>query len=83
MYRAFTDLNVGFSNAENYRRRENKELLARYFVRDQFLERLLDPNVYFLVGEKAPPRFRESVIRNSGKIWETSSRSGQTFVLTP
>ena len=52
MYRAFTDLNVGFSNAENYRLRENKELLTKYFVRDHFLDRLLEPNIYFLVGEK-------------------------------
>lgn len=50
--RPFTDLNVGFANAENYRKRENKELLSKYFVRDEFLERLLDHNVYFLIGEK-------------------------------
>lgn len=48
----FSQLNVGFANAENYRKRENKELLSKYFVRDDFLEKLLDPNVYFLVGEK-------------------------------
>jgi cold shock CspA family protein len=52
MYIPFTDLNVGFANAENYQRPENKELLAKYFVRDQYLDRLLDPNIYFLVGEK-------------------------------
>jgi cold shock CspA family protein len=52
MYKPFTDLNVGFSNAENYQRRDNKELLAKYFVRDHFLDRLLDPNIYYLVGEK-------------------------------
>jgi hypothetical protein len=45
-------LNVGFSNAENYQRRENKELLAKYFVRDQFLDKILDPNIYYLIGEK-------------------------------
>lgn len=52
MFRPFTELNVGFSNAENYRLRQNRELLEKYFVRDIFLERLLDPNIYFLVGEK-------------------------------
>jgi hypothetical protein len=52
MNRPFTDLNLGFSNAENYQRRENKELLEKYFVRDDFLEQLLDPNVFYLVGEK-------------------------------
>ena len=48
----FTDLNVGFANAENYRKRENKDLLSKFFVRDDFLEKLLDRNVYYLVGEK-------------------------------
>lgn len=52
MYRPFTELNVGFSNAENYRKRQNKELFEKYFVRDFFLDRLLNPNIYFLVGEK-------------------------------
>lgn len=52
VYRPFTELNVGFSNAENYQRRENKELLTKYFVRDAYLERLLDLNIFFLVGEK-------------------------------
>lgn len=48
----FTELNLGFSNAENYRKKENKPLLEKYFVRDHYLDRVLDPNVYFLVGEK-------------------------------
>ena len=52
MYIPFTSLNVGFSNAENYQRRENKALLEKYFVRDEYLEKILNPNVYYLVGEK-------------------------------
>ncbi len=50
--KAFTDLNLGFTNAENYRKKSNKELLAKYFVRDEYLDKLLNPNIYFLVGEK-------------------------------
>jgi hypothetical protein len=52
MFRPFTELNTGFYNAENYRLRQNKELLEKFFVRDVYLDRLLDPNIYFLVGEK-------------------------------
>jgi|SRR5579862_184490 len=52
MFRPFTDLNTGFYNAENYRLRQNKELLEQFFVRDVYLDHLLDPNIYFLVGEK-------------------------------
>ena len=51
-YKPFTELNVGFSNAENYRRRENKSLLNRYFVGDAFLDKIVDPNTYYIVGEK-------------------------------
>ncbi|WP_189644412.1 hypothetical protein [Mesorhizobium sp. M9A.F.Ca.ET.002.03.1.2] len=51
-YKPFVDLNVGFSNAENYRRRENKSLLSKYFVGDDFLDRIINPNVYYIVGEK-------------------------------
>jgi len=41
--KSFTELNLGFINAENYRQRANKELLLKYFVRDQYLERRLIP----------------------------------------
>jgi cold shock CspA family protein len=51
-YKPFTELNVGFSNAENYRKRENKSLLNKYFVGDEFLDRIVDPNIYYIVGEK-------------------------------
>jgi cold shock CspA family protein len=52
MFLPFTELNVGFINAENYKKKENKAVFSRYFVGDVYLERLLDHNVYFLVGEK-------------------------------
>ncbi len=63
----FTDLNLGFTNAENYRRRANKELLAKYFVRDSYLEKLLDPNVYFLVGEKGTGKTAYSTYLRNNK----------------
>ena len=52
MYKPFTELDVGFSNAENYQRRENKELLTRYFVRDEYLDKILDTNKFYVDGEK-------------------------------
>ena len=62
----FTDLNVGFANAENYRKRENKDLLAKFFVRDEFLERLLNKNVYYLVGEKGTGKTAYSTYLRNG-----------------
>jgi len=46
------ELNFGFSDAENYRRRENKALFNSIFLRDDSLERLLGNNIFFLIGEK-------------------------------
>ena len=46
------ELELGFSDAENYRRRENKSLLNRVFIRNHNLDRLCDPAISFLIGEK-------------------------------
>jgi hypothetical protein len=47
-----SDLQLGFSDAENYRRRENKALLNRVFIRNRYLDKLCEPAISFLVGEK-------------------------------
>jgi len=64
---SFSALNLGFTNAENYRRRANKELLSKYFVRDHYLDKLLDPNVYFLVGEKGTGKTAYSTYLRNNK----------------
>lgn len=46
------ELNLGFSDAENYKRRENKELLNSLFIRNSSLSKLCEPATTFLVGEK-------------------------------
>ncbi len=46
------DLDFGFRDAENYRRRENKEILNHLFVRTESLDEICDNGKYFLVGEK-------------------------------
>ncbi|MFH1912545.1 MAG: hypothetical protein ABIK91_11095 [Pseudomonadota bacterium] len=46
------DLELGFRDAENYRRRENKNLFNNIFLRTPDLDLLCEPNVFFLVGEK-------------------------------
>lgn len=75
MFRPFTELDVGFSNAENYKRRENKALLNKYFVRDDYLEKVLNPNVFFLVGEKGTGKtaYATYLKNNKYKGYEISS----------
>lgn len=46
------DVYLGFSDAQNYAQRKNKEAFNEVFVRNSYLDDLLKENVYFLVGEK-------------------------------
>jgi len=55
------DIEVGFADAENYKRRENKELLNRIFIRDSHLDELCEPNVSFLIGEKGTGKTAYSI----------------------
>ena len=45
-------LNFGYNDAENYRRRAEKELFNALFVKTSHLDHLCDANRYFLVGDK-------------------------------
>ena len=46
------DLKLGYRDAENYRRRENKMTQNTLFIRTPELDMLTDAGKYFLVGEK-------------------------------
>lgn len=45
-------ITFGFADAENYRRRENKDLFNQVFLRTEALDELTARNTFFLVGEK-------------------------------
>lgn len=46
------ELELGFPDAENYRRREFKEKLNRVFMRDEHIDNIMAPETSFLIGEK-------------------------------
>lgn len=50
--KTISELSLGFSDASNYLKRQNKQLFADVFVKNEFLEALQNPNVYYLIGEK-------------------------------
>ena len=52
MQKSIADLNLGFSDAQNYMLRSNKQMLSEVFVKNAYLAKLLQPNVYYLIGEK-------------------------------
>jgi hypothetical protein len=50
--RPIRELNFGFADAENYRRRENRDLFNQIFFRTENLDHLCDRSMFFLLGEK-------------------------------
>ena len=52
MAKSIESLNLGFSDAQNYTQRGNKQILSEVFVKNAYLTKLLLPNVYYLIGEK-------------------------------
>lgn len=52
MLKTIKQLNLGFSDAQNYMQRGNKQMFSSVFVRNSYLDDLLQPNIYFLIGEK-------------------------------
>lgn len=52
MPKSIVSLNLGFSDAQNYTQRGNKQMLSEVFVKNSYLTKLLRPNVYYLIGEK-------------------------------
>lgn len=67
------DLNLGFNDAENYRRRESKDLFTQVFIRTQALENLCERNVYFLIGEKGTGKTAHSVYLSNSPYYSKSS----------
>jgi hypothetical protein len=67
------DLELGYADAENYKRRENKELLNRVFIRDIHLDNLCQPNISFLIGEKGTGKTAYSIFLSNNNYKNTSA----------
>lgn len=48
----FKDIDLGYGDAENYSRSENKDQFNQIFVRNKYLNDLMRLSTYFLIGEK-------------------------------
>jgi len=69
----YTELNLGFGDAENYKKRENKELLNKYFVKNEELQKILSPSSYFIIGDKGTGKTAYSVFLANNEFQNTSS----------
>lgn len=70
----FLDLKIGYSDAVNYGRRENKELFREIFVKGQQFDKLLQPCVYFLIGGKGTGKTAYSTFLSNNEYKDTNSR---------
>ncbi len=72
--KSILDLQLGFADAENYQRRENKELFNNIFVKNIFLDILCTPSTYFLIGEKGTGKTAYAVFLSNNLFKETISK---------
>ncbi|QTE41977.1 MULTISPECIES: hypothetical protein [Mucilaginibacter] len=69
----FIDLNLGFNDAENFKERQSKELLVRYFIKTDELYSILKPNNYFLIGDKGTGKTAYSLFLSNLEFKNTHS----------
>ncbi len=71
--KSIEELNLGFSDAQNYTQRANKELFNNIFVKNQFLDKLISPSTYFLIGEKGTGKTAYSVFLKNNNYKENKT----------
>lgn len=67
------ELKTGFGDAENYQRRENRDLFNRIFVKNEYLDNILSPNTFFLIGEKGTGKTAYAVYLANNNYQNTTS----------
>ncbi|HHW7446407.1 TPA: hypothetical protein ACU16Q_000600 [Pasteurella multocida] len=73
MFKKIHELKLGFSDAENYKRKENKNLFNKIFLKGSYLDKLLEPHTYFLIGEKGAGKTAYAVYLSNIEYSNTSS----------
>jgi len=68
------ELNLGFADAENYKRRENKALFNTIFFRNSYLDDLLELSRFFLIGEKGTGKTAYAVFLSNNDYKNTVSQ---------
>jgi hypothetical protein len=72
--KSIPSLNLGFSDAENYKRRENKDFLNRVFIKNQALDKLCSKETFFLIGEKGTGKTAYSVFLENNNYANTKAK---------
>ena len=66
------ELEFGYSDAENYKRRENKDLFNKVFLRNSYLENIINPSTTFLVGDKGTGKTAYAVFLSNSDYKNTA-----------
>lgn len=72
--KSIAKLNLGFSDAKNYKRKENKALFNTIFFRNSYLDDLLDLSRFFLIGEKGTGKTAYAVFLSNNDYKNTVSQ---------
>ena len=73
MYLPIKDLNLGFNDAINYRRRENKTAFSQLFIKNDKLDDLMKLSNYFLLGDKGTGKTAYAVWLSNNEYKNTRS----------
>lgn len=68
-----SQLYLGFSDAQNYSQRQNKVAFNDIFVRNYYLDELLNPSIYFLIGEKGTGKTAYATFLSNNNYKETKA----------
>lgn len=64
---------LGFNDAENFKRREHKQMFEKFFTRTNDLHELIKPHKFFLLGDKGTGKTAISVYMSNSDFQNTSS----------
>lgn len=70
---AISDLDLGFSDAENYRHRESKTLFNQLFIRTAYIDELCKRNIYFLIGDKGMGKTAHAIFMSNSPYYKANS----------
>ena len=71
---SISDLKFGFNDAENYKLRENKNLFNKFFIRTEDIDKLVQYQTYFLIGDKGTGKTALAVYLTNNTYSTTSSK---------
>ena len=67
------DLKLGYTDAENYKKKEDKEFFNKIFLVDETIDEILDGGNYFIIGEKGTGKTAYAVYLSNNELKQTSA----------